>query len=104
MTVKKLDSIQLLIEPQNAKVGLRPAYMFEVFSKKPRTDEAMIGSAFQDKSITSCRACFSLDPGPNIQQYIKYGYLPASAVTNPKLIDPKTFLARASVNSFTPIV
>ena len=104
MTVAKLDSIQFLVEPQNVKVGLRPAYMFEIFSKKPRTAEAMVGSAFQDFSITSCRSCYSLDPGPQIEQYIKYGYLPASAVTTKKLIDPAIFLARASAKSFTPAV
>jgi hypothetical protein len=103
MTVAKLDSIQLVLEPQNAKVGLRPAYAFEVFSKKPRTAEAMEGSAFQDTSITSCRACFSLDPGTQIENYIKYGYLPASAVTEKKPINPTTFLARASVKSFSPV-
>ena len=104
MTVRKLDSIQLLMEPQNSKVGLRPAYMFEVFSKKPRTAEAAIGSAFQDTSITSCRACFSCDPGPQIQNFMKYGYLPKTAVTNPQRIDPAIFLARASKKSFIPIV
>lgn len=41
LTVTKLDSIQLLLEPQNAVVGLRPAYMLEVFSKTPRTAEAI---------------------------------------------------------------
>jgi len=103
MTVAKLDSIQFLIEPQNVKVGLRPAYMFEIFSKKPRTNEAMIGSAFQDLSVTSCRACFSLDPGPQIENYIKHGYLPTSAVVKKTSIDPVTFLARASVKSFSPV-
>jgi hypothetical protein len=102
MTVAKLDSIQFLIEPQNVRVGLRPAYMFEIFSKKPRTAEAMIGSAFQDFSITNCRACFSLDPAPQIENYVKHGYLPAAAVTKKTPIDPATFLARASVKSFSP--
>lgn len=103
MTVQKLDSIQFLVEPQNVKVGLRPAYMFEVFSKKPRTAEAMVDSAFQDITVTQCRACFSCDPGPTLDTFLKQGYLPKSAVPNPKVIDPTTFTVRASVKSFTPI-
>jgi hypothetical protein len=100
LTVTKLDSIQLLLEPQNAVVGLRPAYMLEVFSKKPRTPEAMIDSAYQDTSITQCRACYSLDPSIYMTNYLKFGYIPQNLVINPKVIDPATMKARASVKSF----
>lgn len=104
LAYKNLDSIQLLVEPQNAAVGLRPAYMFEVFAKKPTTEAAMADSAFKDITITQCRACFTLDPSSYLANFIKYGYIPKShAPEKPKVINPAAMKARASVKSFTPV-
>lgn len=103
MTIKGLDSVQLMMEPQNASVGLRPAYMFEVISKKPTTKAGLEDSAFQDTRSIQCKAIYSLDPSQYIGNYMKFGYLPKSVVTNPKLLDPVTFKARMESKSFIPV-
>jgi hypothetical protein len=102
LTTKGLDSIQLLLEPQNVVAGLRPAYMFEIFSKKPTTTKGLQDSAFQDTRTTQCKSVFSLDPSRDLANFMKYGYIPKDlAILNPLNLD--VFKARMATISFQPI-
>ena len=99
--LKGLDSIQLLLEPQNAVVGLRPAYMFEILSARPTTDLGSTTSSFKDISIRGCKATFSLSPAADIDHYIRYGYIDGTKIQTPTVLDAATMTMRAEETSFT---
>jgi hypothetical protein len=98
MATKRLDSIQFLLEPQNATIGLRPAYLFEIFSARPTTATGAAASSFSD---SACRAAFSLDPSIDLSHYIRYGYIAGSLVKSPRLLDSNTMTLKAEIASFS---
>jgi hypothetical protein len=102
LAYKGLDSIQLLLEPQNAAVGLRPAYTFEILAAKPTTALGQATSAFPDIGIRQCKAVYSLNPAVDLTHYLRFGYIDGSKITSPQLIDPATMTMRVETQSFTP--
>jgi hypothetical protein len=102
LAFKGLDTIQLLLEPQNAVVGLRPAYMNEILSARPTTDLGLTTSVFPDTSIRGCKTVYSLNPAIDLTNYIRYGYIDGSKVQNPPLLDANTMTMRAEDISFSP--
>lgn len=102
LAYRQLDSIQLLLEPQNVVVGLRPAYMFEILSNKPTTELGKTTSAYPDISIRQCKAVYSINPSLDLNHYIRFGYIDGSKVTNPPVLDSTTMIMRAEKPSFIP--
>lgn len=105
MAYKKLDTVQLVLEPQDTLKGARPAYAFEILCKIPTTEYGRKNSAFgNDSSSTQCHNCYMLDPSAvpgGLTAYLTSGYisvnsLPASLET----VNPKKYKARADSRSF----
>lgn len=106
MAYKKLDTLQLVLEPQDVLRGARPAYAFEIASKIPTTEFGKNGSAFaNDSSSTQCYNCYMLDPSivaGGLTTYLDTGYIPVSSLpASLETINPKKFKARADKRSFS---
>jgi len=98
MAIKRLDSIQFLLEPQNVAAGVRPAYAFEILSARPTTTIGAAASAFSDNL---CKTTFSLDPSIDLAHYIRYGYISDSVVASPpRLLDTNTMTLKTELVSF----
>lgn len=102
LTIKGLDSLQILLEPQNVVLGIRPAYAFQILSAKPKSEQGLTTSVFKDVDIRSCKATYSIGPDLDLDHYIRYGYLDSLKVRSPALIDPNIMTMKAEIKSFTP--
>lgn len=102
LTIKGLDSLQILLEPQNVIVGARPAYAFQILSAKPKTDVGLTTSVYKDTSVASCGATYSINPALDLNHYTRYGYIDGSKVNSPALINPNIMTMKAEVKSFVP--
>lgn len=85
----KVDTLQLISEPQAAKAGLRPAYIFEIFQITPGKQYKGDWSVFKDSSHNGCKDFYMIDPMVDIDNYLKYGYVAGNKVKNPTRFDPK---------------
>lgn len=102
MVEKKLDTLQLVGEPQNAKAGLKPAYYFEVFQATPMTDTAVQNSVFKDTNNNQCQSFFMINPTLDIENYLKYGYVSGNKVSNPEIFDAQKMTLSAVKPKFNP--
>ena len=100
MVDMKLDSLQLVVEPQNSKAALTPAYMFEIFQVTPKKEGTY--SIFKDTSLIQCQEYFSINPADDYDNYLKYGYVRGDKVKNPKLFDFKNFKLSMQHPTFEP--
>ena len=100
MVDMKLDSLQLVVEPQNSKAALTPAYMFEIFQVTPKKEGTY--SIFKDTSLIQCQEYFSINPADDYENYTKYGYVRGDRVKNPKLFDFKNFKLSMQHPTFKP--
>lgn len=100
MVDMKLDSLQLVIEPQNSKAALTPAYMFEIFQVTPKKEGTY--SIFKDTSLIQCQEYFSINPTDDYENYTKYGYVRGDKVKNPKLFNFKNFKLSMQHPTFEP--
>lgn len=75
MTFLKLDSLQLMVEPQSSLSGLRPAYYNEIFLAAPTPRTADSYSVYTDKSQIGCGDYYLINPMDDLDNYMKYGYV-----------------------------
>jgi hypothetical protein len=102
MTVDKVDTLQLLIEPQNSRAGLKPAYLFELFQATPGKTTVDNWSVFgSDFAANQCKSFYMINPMDDETNFIKYGYVNGNAVkTEPAIFDPTKMTLTASKISF----
>jgi hypothetical protein len=102
MTVDKVDTLQLLIEPQNSRAGLKPAYLFELFQATPGKTTKDNWSVFgNDFAANQCKSFYMINPMDDEQNFMKYGYVNGKAVkTKPEIFDPTKMTLTASKKSF----
>jgi hypothetical protein len=104
MVQNNYDTLQLVIEPQNARAGLKPAYAFEVFQATPTKATSQAGkdrSVFKDLSSTQCKSFYMIDPILDWDNYINYGYISGNKVKDPQIFDPnKMTLSASEYNNF----
>jgi hypothetical protein len=100
MVQTKIDTLQLLLEPQAAKAGLRPAYFFETFTATPTTKSLQpYYTVNKDTSPTSCNNFYMIDITKDLDNYIEYGYVNGSKIQNPEKFNPlKMTLTAAKLN------
>ena len=96
----KVDTLQLIAEPQAAKAGLRPAYIFEIFQATPGKKYKGDWSVFKDPSQNGCKDFYMIDPMVDIDNYLKYGYVAGDKVKNPQIFDPKRMTLTAVKPTF----
>jgi len=102
MTIDKVDTLQLLIEPQNSRAGLKPAYLFELFQATPGKTTKDNWSVFgNDFAANQCKSFYMINPMDDEQNFRKYGYVNGKAVkTKPEIFDPTKMTLTASKKSF----
>lgn len=97
---KKIDTLQLVIEPQNARAGLHPAYLFETFSATPSKATKSSWNTFKDTNPNICRDMYIIDPLKDFDNYSKYGYVSGDKVDKKIPFDPSKMTLTASRVSF----
>jgi hypothetical protein len=102
MVIDKVDTLQLLIEPQNSRAGLKPAYLFELFQATPGKTTKDNWSVFGDDFATNqCKSFYMINPMDDETNFIKYGYVNGNAVkTEPEVFDPTKMTLTAAKVSF----
>lgn len=103
MVKDKVDTLQLIAEPQAAKAGLRPAYIFEIFqctpTKKTKNGDWCI---FKDTSPAQCKEFYMINPMDDFDNYTKYGYVSGAKVKNQEIFDPSKMILSAVEPLFNP--
>ena len=103
MASNKIDTLQLVMEPQAAKAGLRPGYYFEIFQATPTNKiTGAPYSVFTDTSSNQCKSFFMIDPSLDINNYTQYGYINGSKSVedNKKVFNPLQMTLTAAKISF----
>lgn len=102
MTIDKVDTLQLLIEPQNSRAGLKPAYLFELFQATPGKTTVNNWSVFGNDFVQNqCKSFYMINPMDDEDNFMKYGYVDGKAVkTAPVIFDPTKMTLTASKKSF----
>jgi len=102
MIARELDTLQLVVEPQNALGGLRPAYFFETFSQTPSKPSKW--SAYKTGPANVCNNFYMVDPRVDWENFSKYGYVNDAAVgTNGRSnFDAELMPYNAASPSFQP--
>ncbi len=102
MVVLEKDTLQIVIEPQSASSGLRPAYFFEIFQATPSSAVVDKYSIFKDTTEVGCKDYYMLNPLEDFDNYTKYGYMSDSAVKTKQLLDPSMMMFSPQAPCFTP--
>lgn len=101
MVINKIDTIQLLLEPQAAKAGLRPAYLFELFQATPSYNSDKSWSEFKkDTQQNQCKEFYMIDPSVDLTNYLTYGYVAKEHVRDRQLFDPTKMSLTSAFVSF----
>ena len=89
MVINKIDTLQLVLEPQAAKAGLRPAYLFELFQATPSYNSDSSWSEFKkDTNQNQCKEFYMIDPTVDLANYLTYGYVAKEHVRDRQVFDP----------------
>jgi hypothetical protein len=96
----KVDTLQLVMEPQNSKAALTPAYMFEIFDVTPK--KLGTYTIVKDTTLIQCKEYYSINPEDDYENYSKYGYVSGDKVKEPKVFDFKNFKLLMNRPSFQP--
>lgn len=101
MVKNKIDTLQLVMEPQAAKAGLRPGYYFEIFQTTPTTQvKGTPYSVYTDTNSNQCKSFYMIDPTLDLDNYVNYGYVSGDKVNDPKVFNPQEMTMTASKVSF----
>lgn len=104
LTYYKKDTLQILVEPQSATAGLRPAYFFEIFQITPSSSLSStdVYTVSKDTSATDCGDYYTIDPNDDIDNYMNYGYVSGDKVKSVKKFDPDIMTLSPRNFTFTP--
>ena len=102
MVINKIDTLQLLIEPQNSRAGLKPAYLFELFQATPGKKTVDNWSVFGNDFVQNqCKSFYMINPADDMDNFIKYGYVHGDKTkTKPEIFDPSRMKLTSSKVSF----
>ena len=101
MVMNKIDTLQLLLEPQAAKAGLRPAYLFELFQATPSYNSDKSWSEFKkDTQQNQCNELYMIDPSVDLSNYLTYGYVAKEHVRDRQIFDPAKMTLTSTIVSF----
>jgi hypothetical protein len=101
MVQNKIDTLQLVIEPQAAKAGLRPGYYFEIFQTTPTKQiKGESFSVYTDTNNNQCKSFYMVNPAQDLDNYINYGYVSGSKVKDQEVFNPQKMKFTASRVSF----
>ena len=101
MVENQIDTIQLVIEPQNATSGLRPAYIFEILQAIPKTNNNW--SYFNDTTSNQCKELYMIDPFDDFDNYNKYGYCENKLIKHKDIFNPTKMNLTPLYKSFTDL-
>ena len=107
---KGIDTLQLLAEPQAAKAGLRPGYIFEIFQATPsvKSNASRIEqSAFSSLEQNQCDSFKMINPLDDLENYMTYGYvsgdrIPNNAKDKQAVFDPSRMALSAAEDETAP--
>ena len=102
VVINKIDTLQLLIEPQNSRAGLKTAYLFELFQATPGKKTVDNWSVFGNDFVQNqCKSFYMINPADDMDNFIKYGYVHGDKTkTKPEIFDPSRMKLTSSKVSF----